>query len=90
MNIHRRLTHEASQPYIKDESTSLTNHLERIGADMFTKQSVDSLILALKDKNELATQLYEENDRLNRERDELGSLVDELYEEINNLKELAK
>jgi len=63
-NIHRRITHEASQPYIKDESTSLTHHLERIGADPLTKRICESLILALKDKNELATELYEENDKL--------------------------
>lgn len=64
MNIHKRLTHDLSQPYIKDESTSLTNHLERIGADPLTRASVASLILALKDKSELCTALFEENERL--------------------------
>lgn len=60
----KKLIHDASQPYIKDESTSLTHHLERIGADPLTRTMVGSLILALKDKNELVTQLYEEIERL--------------------------
>lgn len=64
MNIHQRLTHDLSQRYIKDESTSLTHHLERIGADPLTKRICESLILALKDKSELCTALFEENERL--------------------------
>lgn len=72
MNIHQRLTHDLSQPYIKDESTSLTHHLERIGADTFTKRYVESLILALKDKNALANELYAENDKLKEALKELA------------------
>ena len=61
---HKRVVHEASQPYIKDESASLTNHLERIGADPLTRVMVGSVLLALKDKNDLVTQLYEEIDMM--------------------------
>lgn len=59
-----RAIHEASQKYITMESNSLMNHLERIGLDPTSKQMVESMILALKDKNALATQLYEEIDNL--------------------------
>jgi hypothetical protein len=61
---HRRIVHESSQPYIKDESTSLTHHLERIGADPLTRTMVASALLALKDKSDLCTALFEENERL--------------------------
>jgi hypothetical protein len=60
----RKIIHELSQPHIKMASSTLTNHLERTGANMVTRMMVDSLILALKDKNELVTELYAENERL--------------------------
>ena len=56
--------HELSQQYIEDESKSLIRQMERVRVDIVTQSMVRSLILALKDKNELVTELYEEIDRL--------------------------
>lgn len=65
LNIEvKRLVHEASQEHIEMASDSLTKYLDRIEATFLTKSMVDSLIKALKDKNALANELYEENDKL--------------------------
>lgn len=59
-----KVIHEASQPHIQIASTSLSNHMNRMRVDAVTRTMVDSLLLALKDKNDLVTELYAEIDRL--------------------------
>lgn len=61
---HQKILHELSQPYLQMAASSLSNHLERVRVDPLTKQMCGSLLLALKDKNALANELYEENDKL--------------------------
>ncbi|CAM4100236.1 hypothetical protein L1N85_10845 [Paenibacillus alkaliterrae] len=61
---HQKILHELAQPYLQMAASSLSNHLERVRVDPVTQTMVESLILALKDKNALATELSEENDKL--------------------------
>lgn len=61
---HKRLIHQASQDHIEMASNGLKNYLERVEASFLIKAMCDSLIMALKDKNELCSALYEENDEL--------------------------
>lgn len=64
-NIYnKKVVHEASQLHIDMASISLTNHLERTGADFITKTMVGSMLEALKDKNQLVTDLYKEIDNM--------------------------
>ena len=60
----KRIIHEASQDHIEMASKGLRSHMERVETSFLTKAMVDSLILALKDKSELATELFEENEKL--------------------------
>lgn len=68
----KRLVHEASQEHIQMASDSLIKHLQRTEASFLTKSICESLILALKDKSSLATELYKENDRLKETLKELA------------------
>lgn len=61
---HLKLMHELAQPYLQMAASSMGNHLKRNNAGVVTQIMFESLLMALKDKNELVTELYEEIDRL--------------------------